>query len=524
MITFVREKEQLDFVAAVEFLASKAGVTLRYTDSNEGEDRRRRKELQKIVGKAAQWYHERLLNDKDAGAARSYLRQRGLSGEIVRRFQIGWAPDNWDSLAKALRVSNTDLTESGLGFVNRRNRQQDAFRARIMFPINDVQGEPVGFGGRIMPGAAADAAKYKNSSESTIYSKSRILYSLDAAKKDIVTTNQVLICEGYTDVIGFSCAGLQTAVATCGTSLTQDHVKLLKRFTSKVILAFDADKAGQNAAERFYEWEKSYEIDVYVADLPPGVDPGDLGVKKPAELQRAVAEAKPFLAFRIDRLFEKSDATTVEGRARFAEKALEMVREHPDPLVQDQYTMQIASRARLQPDILRKQLKKRSSSPVQSQARPKHVDSSTSRYTPEYEALKVASSRKEEIAAVLAPELFTDELYATAYHHIATSATFHEAIASGGPEVAEVLQRLSVEETDAEAIDVAALLWSSYIQRLMDASRAEMVTDGFSSEVVAQHTWFRLRLEELRQNDTQAEAVHTLVAWLNPESQVSDGQ
>jgi DNA primase len=141
----------------------------------------------------------------------------------------------------------------------------------------------VAFGGRILPGST-DPAKYKNSSETTIYAKSKTLYGLNWAKQDIVTADEVIVCEGYTDVIGFHRSGITRAVATCGTALTEEHVRLLKRFANKVVLAFDADNAGQGAAERFYEWESRYKVQVSVAKFPDGKDPGDLASSDPEAL------------------------------------------------------------------------------------------------------------------------------------------------------------------------------------------------------------------------------------------------
>ena len=298
-ITFAREKEQLDFVGAVEWLANKANIQIRYTDAGSGEDRKRKTLLHDAVGRAADWYHDRLLTAEDAGAARSYLRQRGYTGETVRQFKIGYAPDGWDTLARSLKLSNADLTDSGLGFVNRRQRQQDAFRDRILFPVFDAQGNAVGFGGRVLPNG--DGPKYKNSSESVIYAKSKLLYGLNWSKSAIVAADEVIVCEGYTDVIAFAMAGEPRAVATCGTALTEEHVKLLRRFASRVVLAFDADAAGQNAAARVYEWEKAHDLDVAIADLPPGVDPGDLGVSDPKRLAESIVQARPFLEFRVER-------------------------------------------------------------------------------------------------------------------------------------------------------------------------------------------------------------------------------
>src|SRR6266511_4902163 len=139
VITFVREKEQLDFVGAVEWLAAKANMVLHYTDRMEGEGRKRRARLVEAMNRAVDWYHERLLSGADAGAARRYLRERGLDGDVVRDFKIGWAPDAWDEACKALRLNADDARDTGLGFVNKRNRLQDSFRARVLFPIFDPQ-------------------------------------------------------------------------------------------------------------------------------------------------------------------------------------------------------------------------------------------------------------------------------------------------------------------------------------------------------------------------------------------------
>src|SRR3954447_20068977 len=414
VITFVQEIQHLEFADAVEFLAGRAGVTVRYDQAAVSRDRQKRDRLVEVMRKAVDWYHERLLSGDDAANARSHLRSRGYDGDVVRQFQLGWAPDDWDALARTLKVSDEILRDTGLGFVNRRQRQQDAFRARVMFPIFDVRGEPVAFSGRALPGA--DGPKYKNSAESPMYSKSKVLYGLNWAKADVVRAGEAVICEGSTDVIGFFLAGVPRAVAGWGTALTEDQVRTLKNFARRLVLAYDADAAGQAAAERLYEREKRYEVNIAVADLPPGSDPADLARREPERLGAAVEQARPFLAFRIDRVLSSASLATAEGRARAAEAALAMIREHPDEFVRDQYVMEVETRTRIDADRLREALKKgrltdappRSSTP----ARASRVVLSRSA---EEEALLLAVHDREQLQDRLHDVLFADELVAAAY-------------------------------------------------------------------------------------------------------------
>ncbi|MCY4037520.1 MAG: DNA primase, partial [bacterium] len=356
-ITFLREVEQADFVEAVERLAGRSGIALRYTAPGEGADRQKRGKLTDALEQAVEWYHQRLLTAPDAGHARGYLRHRGFDGDVVRRYKLGWAPDDWDALAAALGaggekgIASQVFSDAGLGFRNKSGRIQDSFRARLLFPIFDPGGKPVGFGGRVLPGG--EGPKYKNSVDNAVYRKSRVLYGLNWAKQDIVNADEVIICEGYTDVIGFARAGITRAVATCGTALTEDHVRVLRRFASRMVLAFDADAAGQTAAERFSQWEHAFDLEVAVADLPPGTDPGDLAQSDPQRLAAAVAGAVDFMDFRINRVLGDADLSTVKGQVRAGERASRLVAEHPNPEIRDKYLVEISDRCSVSPDHLR---------------------------------------------------------------------------------------------------------------------------------------------------------------------------
>ena len=368
-ITFIRETEHLDFPDAVERLAQRAGIQLRYDDRKQAKDKSRKTRLAEAVGAAIDFYHRLLLESPEGGTARKYLRGRGFDGDAARRFQLGWSPEGWDHLSRWLqqerKFSRDDIVGAGLGFVNKANRLQDQFRSRLMFPIHDARGEPAGFGGRAL---TDDGPKYKNSPDNPLYQKSRLLYGLQWAKADIVARDEVVICEGYTDVMAFALAGAPNAVATCGTAVTNDHVRALKNLARGVVLAYDTDSAGQAAAEQWYRWEHEYELRVRVADLPAGSDPGDLWRDDQPRLLTAIEGAQPFLRFRLDRALGASDLSTNEGRGRAAEHAAAIVAEHPSELVRDQYVMDLAGRLGIDADGLRAEVTKAQRAP----ARPAH--------------------------------------------------------------------------------------------------------------------------------------------------------
>ncbi len=544
-ITFLREVEHVDFVDAVRRLADRAGVTIT-EDSAATAERTRRAPLYDAVERAVAFYHERLLSAADAGVARDYLRSRGYDGDTVRAFRLGWAPDDWDALAKHLRVSDDVLRESGLGFVNRRGRQQDAFRARVTFPIFDPSGRAIALGGRILPpppGAAPEAPsgpKYKNSQEGPIYSKRRTLYGLNWAKKDVIDSGEVIVCEGYTDVIAFFQVGLPRAVATCGTALGEEHFRLLRNFAKRVVLAYDADAAGQSGAGRVYEWERHHEVDVAVAALPPGSDPADLARTDPDALRSAIAGAQPFLRFRVDRVLAAADLSSAEGRAKAAEAALAAVVEHPNELVRDQYLMVVADRCRLDAAALRPMAERLSRAAAAPDApvdrRPplrapeEAIDDDPGRWAPPrpavrseamragLEALRLAVHRPEAVANRLEAVLFLDPLQRAAFDALAGAETLAGAIEDAereDPEAAHLLRRLVVEEPAADADDVIMQLVRVASRRALTdlEARARLSPDALA-DLSSVTTRVRRDLEDLDRDDARSAATDRLLAWL----------
>ena len=500
-ITFLREIEHLDFPETIERLATRAGITLRYDDKSHQRDKSRRSRLVEAVEAAVVFYHQLLVESPAGGAARKYLRGRGFGGDEARQFRLGFSPEGWDDLSKTLshdnKFSRDDLVEAGLAFVNKANRLQDQFRGRLMFPIFDARGEAVGFGARDLVG---EGPKYRNSAESAVYQKSRLLYGLNWAKPEIVARSEVIICEGYTDVMAYSLAGAPNAVATCGTALSEDHVRMLKNLTRRVVLAYDADSAGQGAAERWYKWEQELELEVRVAGLPLGRDPGDLWRDDQPALLASITEAKPFLAFRIDRALAAGDVSTIEGRARAATMAARVIAEHPSELVRDQYALQISESLSLDLDGVRHQITQARTNPIPASApgRPianqENEDESPLPPPPvdrrEVDILRWVIHDPALVQDWIDASLFIDPTAREVFDLLIEHPDLHEAIAVSDGNARRLLERLAVEEpeVDDEPQTLAARLMVNTVEpvakRLTD--RALRSGDDRASEAKSQ--------------------------------------
>jgi DNA primase len=503
---FVQEIEHVDFVNAVEQLAAKAGIQLRYTSGGESKDRLRRKRLIEATGKAVEWYHQRLLTGEDAREAREYLRRRGLAGDIARQFKLGWAPDDWDAMSRELRLPADVLRDVGLAFTNKAGRMQDSFRARVMFPIMSENGDPVAFGGRILPGSL-DPAKYKNSAETYIYAKSKTLYGLHWAKGDIVAADQVIVCEGYTDVIGFHRAGVKRAVATCGTALTEEHVRMLKRFASRVVLAFDADAAGQGAAEKFYEWEQKYQVQVSVASFPKGQDPGELSLSDPAALVAAVDTALPFLGFRLQRVMSGHALRTPEDRVRLAEQAMAVVNEHPDTNVRKLYAGQVASHTGLPINDMVAIASRRAAHPIVRVSGTRRVGSAENA---EFVAIALLLQRWHDMAGWLDEVLFVDDVARRAFLAVAEGdGSVGRSLDLADPEARELIERAAVADIDADPAAEGRNLIRAAVRR--ELGRRVDETDPV--EILANRD-ARVALERFDEPTSGNDAAELLLGWL----------
>jgi len=494
-ITFVREMQHLDFVDAVRLLADRAGIEL-HEDANAGPARKERQEFLAAMDRAVQWYHERLLNGPDARPAREYLKSRGINGDVARQFKLGWAPDEWDALSNSLNLTPKVLEGTGLGFVNKRERRQDAFRARIIFPIFDPSGKAVAMGGRILPSASEIVRpdgrvepKYKNSPETPIYSKRRTLYALNWAKDDVIKSGEIIVCEGYTDVIAFFGAGMPRAVATCGTALGEEHFSTMRNFAKRIVLAYDADQAGQSAAASVYQWEQKHEVDVAVAQFPGRSDPAELALRDPQALRAAISNAVPFLQFRLNRVLAAANLATAEGRARAAGPAMRVLAELPNELVRDQYVMQVADSLRLEPRMLRTTLIETLRHPVGREIpnEPEPSRSATASFRvaatprPGLEALRFVVHAPDLVKDRFIVQYFVNEIQREIFEGLSSGHSVSDVIDGlerrGEEQAARLLSELVVEEIDREFTEadvtavVSQLLRSAVAEELRNVER-----------------------------------------------------
>lgn len=357
--TFLQQVEGLQFVEAVELLARRTGFQLHYEDLSAGE-RRALGDRSRWVGltKAAHAFYRAALYSDEGQAARAYLKGRGFGRDEAEAFELGFAPLAWDRLSRHLVTDGfdaRDLVTVGLATRNDRGGLRDRFRGRLLFPIHDVSGDVLGFGGRVLPGldyGRVTPPKYYNSPESPLYHKQRVLYGLPQARSEVVRSGRVLVCEGYTDVMALHQAGFANAVATCGTAVGREHLRVLARYADQIVLAFDADEAGHQAARRAWAELRALQADavpgagspasaraeVRVLELPAGSDPADVVAAAGVDaLRTAVDGATGIVPFLLARVVAAAELSTDEGRTAALRRALEVLRDEPDPELRRAY-------------------------------------------------------------------------------------------------------------------------------------------------------------------------------------------
>ena len=344
MIAFLMKIDGLSFAEAVERLADKYGVQLRY---QEGSDRPQKRDTNLRprmleAHKVAQVYYAEQLATPEARQAREFLTGRGFDKDAAEKFGIGFAPRGGEDLYKYLRqkgFADAELVTGGLVGQGQRGHY-DRFRGRLLWPIRETNGDTIGFGARRIFDDDRIEAKYLNTSETPIYKKSHVLYGIDLARRDIARASQAVVVEGYTDVMACHLAGVPTAVATCGTAFGDDHSRVLRRllqdhdeFRGEVIFTFDGDSAGQKAALRAFEGDQNFAGQTYVAVEPTGLDPCDLRLQQgDAAVRELVARRIPLYRFVLGNVVARYDLDRADGRVDALREAAKLVSRDPRPV------------------------------------------------------------------------------------------------------------------------------------------------------------------------------------------------
>jgi DNA primase len=354
---FVMDYEHTDFPSAVRKLAARAGIRVVEKGGAEDEDRRyqARRTLLKLHADAVEWFHENLLKRDVGEPARKYLKQRGITADIAKHWQLGYAPDEWDafgSWARAHGYHTRDLITSGLAktrddadsAAGEKSNAYDRFRGRIIFPICNDVGEVIAFSGRLLK-EEEGAAKYLNSPETLLFRKGSVLFGLHKAKRALIEANRAVVCEGQLDLISLFEAGITNVVAPQGTAFTENQARVLKRFVNEVVLCFDADAAGQKAAERSLDALLQNDLIVRMAEMPAGEDPDSLVRREGKEaFERRLAGARDFFDYWIEREAAGVDLASLGTKMQLARSLAETVSRVRDPLMRAEISSKVSAR------------------------------------------------------------------------------------------------------------------------------------------------------------------------------------
>ncbi len=341
VFSFVEKIENLDFVSVLKMLAERAGVELK---KQVGQSSDKRQRMFDVMELATRFYHEILMNQSAGKKAKEYLEKRGVQKKTMQTFQVGYAPKQWDVLQNFLRArgySPQEMLAAGLVGESRKSTLYDRFRGRIIFPINDLQGRVVAFGGRIVPWhETGEEGKYVNSPETKLYEKRRIVYNLERAKQFLRHGTPCLVVEGYMDVVMVEQAGISNVVASSGTAFTEEQVQQLKRFTQQLHFSFDADAAGTKAAIAATEVALTAGMRVATVLLPAGKDPADVALHEPEKLSEYLEKPKSLVSMLMRRFEKVKDGGEKE---KYLQELLPLVAKIDNPVYQGEMVQELAT-------------------------------------------------------------------------------------------------------------------------------------------------------------------------------------
>ena len=442
-IGFLQEVEGLDFQEAIETLAERYNVRLEREDEDPEADRKR-KERDRLLGlldRTARFYASYLESSGEAAKARAYLAERGFTDETLREFRVGYSPSAWDRVLTGAQrdgYSPQELLDAGLAQRNQTGNLYDRFRGRIMFPLADLRGRVLGFGARAM--ADNRPPKYLNSSESRIYRKGRQLFGIDVARSHATRSGRIVVVEGYTDVLAMHQAGIKETVAIMGTALTEDQVVELSKVARRVILALDADRAGQEAMLRAARLAKDRDLDLGAVEMPEGADPAELLQKGGSEAMNGLLErARGMIEFQVHRVLADAELDTPAGRDRALESARRLIADVPkSSVLKEELVRTVADRLDLPTNLVLAEVPR-----SRDTVRPTRITRSPGEIAlgPE-EAFLASCLASEETGLTMlqeiSPDVFSSQIVRAAREHLI--AHFHDPLAGLAPEETELGQ------------------------------------------------------------------------------------
>ena len=500
-ITFLMKIDHLSFTETIERLADRMGYTLRYDESFSGNKAPvgNRSRLIAAHAAAAKFYQNLLNTSADAAFGRELLTKRGFDRAACEAFGVGYAPNSWDGLTKELRSQDFTIEELELAGLSKMGERGpiDKFRNRLMWPIRDISGDVVGFGARKLASDEEDQGpKYLNTSETPIYKKSQVLYGLDIAKKEIAKKRQVVVVEGYTDVMACHLAGITTAVATCGTAFGPDHIRIIRRllmdddaFRGEVIFTFDGDAAGQKAAMRAFNEDQKFVTQTFVAVEPDGLDPCDLRQNKgDLALRDLIARRIPLFEFAIKTELNLHNLNTAEGRVNALNATAPLVSQIRDKSLRPEYARLLAGWLGVEVEIVTRAVSQgaRNFAPAQDVA-PGESTENTWRPDPleprlllEREVLKVKVQHPKLITTwkTIEDGAFTHPAYralvaainSITAEHVLTPDDFTE------PEITALFTELSVEPIRVDG-EISDRLVASIVARLREVGISRSIAE-----------------------------------------------
>ncbi len=500
VIAFLMKIDHLTFTETIERLADRIGYTLRYEESGSAPSGPsvNRSRLVAANAMAATFFQEQLNTSPDAAHGRDLLTKRGFDKAACQTFGVGYAPDSWDALTKHLRAAGYSIEELELAGLSKMGERGpiDKFRNRLTWPIRDISGDVVGFGARKLASDEEDQGpKYLNTSETPIYKKSQVLYGLDMAKKEIAKKRQVVIVEGYTDVMAAHLAGITTAVATCGTAFGADHIRIIRRllmdddaFRGEVIFTFDGDAAGQKAAMRAFGEDQKFVTQTFVAVEPDGLDPCDLRqTKGDLALRDLIAKRVPLFEFAIRTELKLHNLATAEGRINALNATAPLVAQIRDKSLRPEYSRLLAGWLGVEVEIVTAAVSQgaRKSAPVVQEVETDAVDQS---WRPHPQEPRLLLEREVLKARLQMPDLVTtwSEIEATAFTHPAyiemkRVIDAHATTTMQIEEIADERMKTLFTELTVEPIrsdgEVSARYIESIVARLREVGISRAIAD-----------------------------------------------